>query len=73
MFIDDFKNFSVGSDEVANKSLRAIKRDFRALEQLVKGSRAQVVLSSSSCKKQEEPADHYLAPSLVALGKCWGF
>ena len=38
--------FQVGSDEVATRSLRAIKRDFRALGQLVKGSGAQVVFSS---------------------------
>jgi len=31
---------------VATRSLRAIKRDFRALGQLVKGSGTQVVFSS---------------------------
>ena len=36
----------VGSNEVATGSPRAIKRDFRALEQLVKGSGTQVVFSS---------------------------
>jgi len=38
--------FQVSSCEVATRSLRAIKRDFRALGQLVKGSRAQAVFSS---------------------------
>jgi len=39
--------FQVGSDEAATRSPRAIKRDFRALEQLVIGSREQVVFSST--------------------------
>jgi len=38
--------FQVGSGEVATSSPRAIKRDFRALGQLVKVSGAQAVLSS---------------------------
>jgi len=38
--------FQVGSSEVAARSLRAIKRDFRALGQLVKGSGALVVFCS---------------------------
>ena len=38
--------FQVGSDEVAIRSPRAIKRDFRALGRLVKGSGAQVMFSS---------------------------
>jgi len=35
-----------GSDEVAERSPKAIKRDFRALGQPIEGSRAQVVFSS---------------------------
>ncbi|PKU45858.1 hypothetical protein llap_3859 [Limosa lapponica baueri] len=38
--------FQVGGDEVATSSPRAMKRDFRALGRLVKGSGAQVVFSS---------------------------
>lgn len=38
--------FHVGNDEVAKRSPRAIKRYFRALGQLVKGSGARVVLFS---------------------------
>ena len=38
--------FQVGSNEVATRKPRAVKRDFRALGQLVKGSGAQVVFSS---------------------------
>ena len=37
--------FQVGSDEVATRSLRAIKRGFRTLGQLVRGSGAQAVFS----------------------------
>ncbi|KGL90143.1 hypothetical protein N301_00086, partial [Charadrius vociferus] len=37
--------FQVGGDEVATRSLRAMKNDFRALGQLVKGSGAQIVFS----------------------------
>jgi len=36
----------VGGDEIAERSPKAIKRDFRALGQLVEGSEAQVVFSS---------------------------
>jgi len=36
----------VGSDEIAERSPKAIKRDFRALGLLVEGSGAQVVFSS---------------------------
>jgi len=36
----------VGGDEMIERSLKAIKRDFRALGQLVEGSGAQVVFSS---------------------------
>ena len=36
----------VGGDEVAERSPKAIKRDFRALGRLVEGSGAQVVFSS---------------------------
>ena len=64
--------FHVGSDEVPARSPRAIKRDFSALGQLVKGSGAQVVFSfippvtGNGGGKQEEPAEQYLAPSLVS-------
>lgn len=37
--------FRIGSDEVPKKSPRAIKKDFRSLGQLVKGSGAWVVFS----------------------------
>jgi len=36
----------VGRDEIMERSPKAIKRDFRALGQLVEGSGAQVVFSS---------------------------
>jgi len=36
----------VGSDEIVERSPRAIKRDFRALGRLVEGSGAQVMFSS---------------------------
>jgi len=36
----------VGGDKIAERSPKAIKRDFRALRQLVEGSGAQVVFSS---------------------------
>ena len=36
----------VGSDEIAGRNPKAIKRDFRALGRLVEGSGAQVVFSS---------------------------
>jgi len=36
----------VGWDEIAERSPKATKRDFRALERLVEGSGAQVVFSS---------------------------
>ncbi|XP_008938324.1 PREDICTED: mitogen-activated protein kinase kinase kinase kinase 3-like, partial [Merops nubicus] len=63
----------VGSDKLKARSVRAMKRDFGALERLVKGSGAQVVFSSVcpaaayDGEKQEVPADQYLAPSLVSL------
>lgn len=38
--------FQAGNDEVARRSPRAIKRDFRALGHLFKGSAAQVVFPS---------------------------
>jgi len=37
----------VGGDEIAERSPKAIKRDFRALRQPVEGSGAQVVFSLS--------------------------
>lgn len=37
----------IGSNEIAERSLRAVKRDFRALGQLLEGVGAQVVFSSS--------------------------
>lgn len=39
--------FQAGNDELARRSPRAIKRDFRALGWLVKGSGAQVVFASA--------------------------
>lgn len=39
-------SFQVGSNEVATGSLSAIKRDFRALGRLVKGSGAEVIFFS---------------------------
>lgn len=38
--------FQVGSDEIITRNVRAMKRDFRALGRLVKGSGAQVVFAS---------------------------
>ena len=38
--------YKVGGDEIAERSPKAIKRDFRALGRLVEGSGAQVVFSS---------------------------
>ena len=38
--------YKVGEDEIAERSPKAIKRDFRALGRLVEGSGAQVVFSS---------------------------
>ncbi|KFU84659.1 hypothetical protein M959_03165, partial [Chaetura pelagica] len=38
--------FQVGSDEIITRNVRAMKRDFRALGQLVRGSGAQVVFAS---------------------------
>jgi len=37
----------VGADEIAERSLKAIKRDFRALGKLIEGSGAQAVFSST--------------------------
>ena len=38
--------FQAGNDEVATRNPRAIKRDFRALGRLLKGSGSQVVFAS---------------------------
>jgi len=65
------------SDEVATRSQRAIRRDFRALGRPVKGSGAQVVFSLSFQlqkkvrEKQKQPADQYLASSLVSPAEFW--
>ena len=40
--------FQVGSDEIGRTPLWTMKKDFRALGRLVKGSGAQVVFSSIS-------------------------
>lgn len=68
--------FQVGSDGVPTRSPRAIKRDFRALGQLVNRSGAQVVSSSVPSfsgndeeRKQEEPADQYMPPEPVVTGR----
>lgn len=68
--------FQVGSDGVPTRSPRAIKRDFRALGQLVNRSGAQVVSSSvpplsgnDEERKQEEPADQYMPPEPVVTGR----
>ena len=37
----------VGSDEIAQRSLQAMKRDFRGLGQLVQGAGAQVIFCST--------------------------
>ena len=46
--------FQVGSGEVTTRSLRAIKRDFRALEQLFKGSGAEAVFSIAPVAGNDE-------------------
>ena len=37
--------FQVGSDDITRKSSKAMKRDFRSLGKLIKGSGAQIVFS----------------------------
>ena len=38
--------FQVGSDDITRRRLKAMKRDFRSLEKVIKGSGAQIVCSS---------------------------
>lgn len=70
--------FHVGNGEVATRSLRAIRRDFSDLGQQVKGSGAEVVftilpVAGNDEGRNEEPANLYLAVSLVSLAEFWGF
>ncbi|KAJ7422661.1 lipid droplet-associated hydrolase isoform X2 [Willisornis vidua] len=56
----------IGGDDVAISSLKALKRDFRAVGQLVKESGTQVVFllsipAAGNQKEQEDPADQYLS------------
>lgn len=66
----------VGRDEVPANRPRAIKKNFRDLGQLVKGSVTWAVFSSflpvagRDEKWREVPISQYLAPSLV-LWYCW--
>lgn len=60
--------FQVGSDGVSTRRSSRIKR-LQGLGMTVKGSRAQLLLSSicpAAGKEWYSPADQYLAPSLVS-------
>jgi len=70
--------FQVGSDEVATRSPRTIKRDFRTLGQLVKGSGAQAVFSSilplsGNDEGRNRKSQLILAQSLVSPAEFWVF
>ena len=65
--------FRVGGDEVATRSPRAIKRDFRALGRLVRESGAQVIFSSilpvvgsDIGRNRWTQSTKYMAPWLVS-------
>jgi len=75
-----FLLFHVGTNDVATKCLRLIKRDFRILGRKLKNSGAQAVFSSvlpvmgrDFRRNKMSPGYQELPPVLVPPSKLWGF